>query len=154
MIHTLEPMLAEHPFLRDLDPKYIPLLNGCASNVRFDAGQFIFREGQSANQFYIIRHGKVALESYSPASGAIRILTLGDGDVLGSSWLIPPYQWHFDARALMLTRAIAFDAECIRAKCESDHDLGYELMKRVTQIMTQRLQATRLQLMDVYANRT
>jgi CRP/FNR family cyclic AMP-dependent transcriptional regulator len=149
-MRTLEPILAEHPFLRDLDPKYIQLLTGCASNVRFEAGQFIFREGEAANQFYIVRHGQVALESYNPALGAVTILTLGEGDVLGWSWLILPYKWMFDARALTLTRAIAFDAECLRAKCESDHDLGYELMKRVTQIIAQRLQATRLQLMDIY----
>jgi CRP-like cAMP-binding protein len=150
-MHNLEPMLAEHPFLNGLDAKYLELLTGCASNVRFDAGQSIFREGESANQFFIIRHGQVALQSYSPARGAVTILTLGEGDVLGWSWLIPPYQWHFDAQALTLVRAIAFDAACLRTKCEQDHDLGYELMKRVAEIIVQRLHATRLQMMDVYA---
>jgi hypothetical protein len=77
---------------------------------------------------------------------------LGEGEILGWSWLIPPYNWHFDARAVELTRAIALDGKCLRNKCEQDHDLGYELLKRFAHIMEQRLQATRLQLLDVYGN--
>jgi CRP-like cAMP-binding protein len=118
--------------------------------VRFDAGQFIFREGEEAHQFYIIRGGKVALEIFSPERGSIIIDTLESGEVLGWSWLVPPYQWRFDARASELTRAIALDGKCLRKKCEQHHDLGYELLKRFADIMAQRLDATRLQLMDMY----
>jgi CRP-like cAMP-binding protein len=149
-METLEPVLAEHPFLKGLDPKHLHLIVGCASNVRFNAGEFIFREGEEANEFYILRHGKVALEVFSPERGPIIIDTLVEGEVLGWSWLIPPYIWHFDARAVELTRAIALDGKCLRTKCEEDHDLGYELLKRFAHIIEQRLQATRLRLLDVY----
>jgi len=149
-MQTLEPILVAHPFFKDLEPRYLQLIVGCASNVRFDPGQFIFREGEEANQFYLIRQGKVALEVFVPERGSITLQTLGEGDVLGWSWLFPPYRWHFDARTLESTRAIAFDGKCLRAKCEEDHSLGYELVKRVVHVVIQRLQATRLQLLDVY----
>ncbi len=149
-METLERILAEHPFFAGLDARHIQLIVGCATNVRFDAGQFIFREGEEANEFYVIRHGKVALEIFVPGRGPVTIQTLGEGEILGWSWLIPPYHWHFNARAIELTRAIALDGKCLRAKCEDDHDLGYELLKRFAHIVEQRLQATRLQLLDVY----
>lgn len=149
-METLERILAEHPFFAGLDARHIQLIVGCATNVRFDAGQFIFREGEEANEFYVIRHGKVALEVFVPGRGPVTIQTLGEGEILGWSWLIPPYHWHFNARAIELTRAIALDGKCLRAKCEDDHDLGYELLKRFAHIVEQRLEATRLQLLDVY----
>jgi len=149
-MQTLEPILAEHPFLKGLDPEYLKLLVGCASNVRFNAGQFIFREGEEANQFYMIRQGKVALETLAAERGPITVQTVGEGDVLGWSWLIPPYRWRFDARALELTRAIALDGKCLRQKSEEDHNLGYELLKRFSNIIVERLEATRLQLLDIY----
>ncbi len=149
-MENLGKILAEHPFLKGLESHYLDLIAGCASNVRFDAGQFIFHEGEEANQFYVIRNGKVALEIFSPERGAIEIDMLEEGDVLGWSWLIPPYHWRFDARAVELTRAIALDGKCLRNKCEEDHDLGYQLLKRFAHIIEQRLQSTRLQLLDVY----
>ncbi len=149
-METLARLLAEHPFLQDLKPEHIELITGCASNVRFDADQFIFREGDEANQFYIIRHGKVALEIYAPGKGPITIETLEEGDILGWSWLFPPYHWHFDARAVELTRAIALDGKCLRNKCDEDHSLGYELVKRFSRVLVDRLQATRMKLLDLY----
>ena len=106
---SLERILAEHPFFKGLAEPYLQLLVGCASNVRFNAGELIFREGEEANQFYLIRHGKVALETSAPQRGPIIIQTLGEGEVLGWSWLVAPYRWRFDARAVELTRAIALD---------------------------------------------
>ena len=149
-MEPLEPILAQHPFLKDLEPRHLQLIVGCAANVRFEAEQFILRAGEEAKQFYIVRHGKIALEIFVPGRGPVTIQTLGEGEVLGWSWLFPPYRWHFDARALELTRAIALDGECLRGKCETDHDLGYELVKRFAKVMMERLQATRLQLLDVY----
>jgi CRP/FNR family cyclic AMP-dependent transcriptional regulator len=149
-MQTLEPILAAHPFFKDLAKPYLELLVGCASNVRFEAGEYILRQGQEANTCYIIRHGNVALEILTPGRGPITIETISEGDVLGWSWLFPPYKWHFDARAVELTRAIALDGVCLREKCEADHNLGFELLKRFAEIMTRRLQATRLQLLDVY----
>ena len=152
-METLERVLAEHAFFKELDPRYLQLLVGCASNVRFEAGQYIFREGEEANQFYLIRHGKVGVEIHAAERGSITIQTLGEGEVLGWSWLIPPYQWQFDARAVELTRAIALDGKCLRSKSEEDHDLGYELLKRFVHVVEERLQATRLQLLNIYEPR-
>jgi CRP-like cAMP-binding protein len=149
-METLERILAEHPFFKGLEEPYLQLLVGCASNVRFNAGEVIFREGEEANRFYLIRQGKVAVETFAPGRGPIIIQTLGEGELLGWSWLIAPYRWRFDGRAVELTRAIALDGECLRGKCEEDHNLGYELMKRVAHVIEQRLEATRLQLLDVY----
>ena len=149
-MQTLEPLLAQHPFFQDLSPDYLQVVLGCAANVRFKAGAFLFREGEDANAFYLIRHGKVALQVFVPQRGPMTIETIEAGEVLGWSWLFPPHRWHFDAQAVELVRAIAFDGRCLRTKCEEDHDLGYDLMQRFAQVMTQRLQATRLQLLDLY----
>jgi CRP-like cAMP-binding protein len=150
IVETLEPILAKHPFLKGLDPTYLKLLVGCASNVRFNAGQFLFHEGEDANQFYMIREGKVAIQTQGAGRGPITVQTLGEGDILGWSWLIPPYRWRFDAFAVELTRAIALDGKCLREKSEEDHSLGYQLLKRFSSIIAERLEATRLQLLDVY----
>jgi CRP/FNR family transcriptional regulator, cyclic AMP receptor protein len=147
---TLEPILAEQPFLKGLGKEYLQLLVGCASNVRYETGQFLLRESEEANQFFIIRHGRVAIEVYQPDRGPITIETVGEGDVIGWSWLVPPYHWRFDARALELTRAVVLDAKCLRGKCEEDYHLGYELLNRFLNIIERRLQATRLQLLDIY----
>lgn len=150
LITTLEPLLAEHPFLKDLDPDYQHLITECASNVRFEAGQHLFHMGHEAQNFYLIRYGKVALEIPRPTGEPIIIQTVDGGDVVGWSWAVPPYRWYFDARALEQTRAIAFDAECIRRKCESDYRLGYEMTKRFAELAALRLQVTLMQLLDVY----
>jgi CRP-like cAMP-binding protein len=149
-MRTLEALLADVPFFDGMSPEYVALLAGCASNVRFDAGQAIFREGDEANTFYVIRSGSVALEAFGPARGGLTIETIETGDVLGWSWLFPPYRWHFDARALSRVRATAFDGACLRGKCDDDPALGYDLMRRFAQVIVERLQSTRLRLLDVY----
>ncbi len=152
-MQTLESIVAEHPFFEGLKPPYLQLITGCASNVRFDTGKYIFREGEDASQFYLIRQGKVALEIFAAQHGLITIETIEAGEVLGWSWLFPPYLWHFSGRVIEPARAIALDGKCLRTKGEADHDLGYELMKRVAQIMMERLQATRIRLLDIYSDR-
>lgn len=149
-MESLEGILAEHPFFSGLEPRYLQLAVGCASNVRFNAGEFVFQAGEEANHFYLIRAGRVGLEVFAPGRGSLTIETLETGDILGWSWLIPPYAWRFDARAVEMTRAIALDGKCLRAKCEEDHDLGYELLKRIAAILGQRLDATRFRLLDIY----
>lgn len=151
---TLEPILAEHPFFQGLPPEDIRLLTGCASNVVFKAGEAVCREGDEANLFYLIRQGRVALEIYAPERGQVTLQTIGAGEVVGWSWLIPPYKWRFDVRAVELVRAIALDGKCLRGKCDENPRLGYELLKRVAQVFTERLLATRLQLLDVYGDRS
>ncbi len=152
-METLERILAEHPFFSGLEPSYTSLLVGCAANSRFDAGKYIFKEGEAANEFYVIRAGKVALEIFAPQRKPIILETLSEGEILGWSWLLPPYHWKFHARAVEDTRAIALDGKCLRTKCEQNHDLGYELLKRFSQIVEQRLEAARFQLLDVYGSK-
>ena len=149
-METLERLLAEHPFFKGLDPRYIKLIAGCASEVTFKAGDFVFREGDAATHFWLIRQGKVSLEIFAPGRGPVMIETLGDGDVMGWSWIVTPYKKQYDARALELTRALVFDAMCIRAKCDEEPKLGYELYRRFSQLIGQRLQATRIRLLDLY----
>jgi len=149
-IEGLERIVREHPFFAGLQEGFCTLICGCAKNVRFEAGQSLFHEGEAADQFYLIRHGRVALEITSPGRGTVTFQTLREGEIVGVSWLIPPYRWTYDAKALELTRAIAMDAACLRQKCETDHDLGYEMMKRFMPVLIQRLQATRMQILDVY----
>jgi len=149
-MEDLERILVEHPFFHGMKREHLQLIVGCASNTRFDPGEFILREGQEANEFYLIRHGRVALEVFGPARGPVTIQTLGDGEILGWSWLVPPYQWRFDAQAVELTRAIALDGRCLREKSERDYALGYELLKRFSQVMVEHLQSARFQLLNVY----
>lgn len=149
-MESLEGILAEQPVLRALGPEQLGVIVGCASNVRFKEGEFLFREGEDADRFYLIREGRLALEVFSPHKGPLTLQTIGSGEVVGWSWLIPPHRWRSDGRATLPTRAIALDGKCLRGKCEEDHDLGYELLKRFAQVMEQRLAAVRLQLLDVY----
>ena len=146
----LERILKQHPFFAGLDDAFCDLVCGCAKNVSFQAGQYLFHEGEPADWFYLLRHGRVALQIAAPGRGALTFQTVSEGEIVGVSWLVPPYRWSNDAKALELTRAIAMDAACLRRKCESDHDLGYEMMKRFTPVLIQRLQAARLQILDVY----
>lgn len=152
-MHGLEEIVAAHPFFAGFTPEQQQLLAGCARNHRFDAGAYIFHEGQPANEFFLVRHGRVALEMAAPGQHPIVFSTLGPGEVVGASWLAAPYKWMFDARAVELTRAIGIDAACLRGKCDADPALGYEMMKRFLPIVIQRLNATRLQLLDVYGKR-
>jgi len=149
-MNTLEPLLAKHPFFAELDQPYLELITGCAANMRIKQGEFLFREGSEAKQFFIIREGVVTLEVHVPGAGSVTIQTVEEGDVVGWSWLFPPYRWHFTGRAVTGLRVIALDGKCLREKCEQDHDLGYEFLKRFSHIILDRLQATRLQLLDLY----
>lgn len=152
MIRELDTVLAEVPLFADLPVTARQLLTGCAANVRFAEGAQLFRTGEPADSFYVIRHGTVALEMFLPSRGAMTIETLGAGEVLGWSWMFRPYRWHFDARALTTVLALGFDAACLREKCAADPSLGYALMERFAQVLIERLQWTRLRLMDVYGD--
>jgi CRP-like cAMP-binding protein len=146
----LERIVREHPFFAGLSTEFSDLVCGCARNVRFDAGKYLFHEGDPASEMYLIRHGRVALQVAVPGRAPVTFQTLGEGELVGVSWLVPPYRWTYDARAIELVRAIGIDATCLRRKCEADHHLGYELMKRFVPVIVDRLQATRLQILDVY----
>lgn len=152
-METLEPLLKQHPFFKDLHQDFIKLIVGCAANRYYQAGTFMFREGEQANEFYLIRQGLVSLEIVVHDGEAIELDTVGPGEILGWSWLLPPYFWHSDARVLQDLRVFVLDGLCIRKKCEENHTLGYEMLKRFAQIMEKRLNATRLQLLDLYRKR-
>ncbi len=151
MLQTLEPLLRDHKFFAGLAPEHLALIAGCASTAVFPADAFLFREGDPAETFYLIRDGKVAVEVAAPGR-ALVIQTLGAGDVAGFSWLIEPHRWEFDGRAAERVRAIRIDGVCLRGKCDADPRFGYELMRRFAHLTVSRLQATRLQLLDVYGH--
>jgi CRP-like cAMP-binding protein len=148
--HDLSQSLRKHPFLSDTSDDLIETLTSCASNVVLQEGARLFREGENATNFYLIRSGRVALEIQAGEKGQIRVQTLGPGEVLGWSWLISPYRRHFDAVAVEEVHVFAIDATCLRTKCETDHHFGYEMLRRFSAVLERRLEATRLQLLDMY----
>lgn len=152
MTHTIAPVLAAHPFFAGLAPAHLETIAGCARNARFLSGEVLFRDGDDADELYLVRHGRVAVETHSPQTGPIVIATVVEGEILGWSWILPPYRWRFQARAVELTRALEIDAAGLRARCEADTALGYELMKRFAHVIAQRLDAACLQLVDLYAD--
>jgi CRP/FNR family cyclic AMP-dependent transcriptional regulator len=146
----LESRLAEHPFFQGLVPRHLHLIAHGASEDTFREQGYIFSEGEKAGKFYAIYKGKVALEAFAAQRGPITIETLAGGEVLGWSWLFPPYRWRFSARVVEPTQVLVMDGVYLRDQAEEDHDFGYELEKRMAQVVVQRLQATRLHLLDVY----
>jgi len=152
-MEPLEHIIREHAFFKDLDPRFVALLVDCAGEAKFEAGAFLFREGEPANHFYLLREGRVALEIAAPHAGKLTVQTLGAGEIVGLSWFVAPYRWAFDARALEPTRAIGMDALCLRGKLDAEPALGYAVLQRFFPVLLERLQATRLQMLDVYAGR-
>jgi len=142
----LGKILSQQLFFKGMAPEHIAFLAECSTRVQFAAGQYLCREGEIADFFYVIHHGLVALELVKPDQGDFAVQSLEAGDILGWSWLVPPYRWRFNARAVETTQAIALDGRCLRAKCEENHELGYQLLVRLMQVMTQRLETTRHQL--------
>ena len=124
---------------------------GCGSQRGVRGRRFLAREGETADRFYVVRQGKVALELHTP-TGPLLIETLGAGELVGWSWLFPPYRWTFDVEAIDQTRVTTIESACLRAKCESDPAFGYRLMQRFAQVIVDRLQATRFRLLDLYGN--
>ena len=151
LLQTLESVLCRHEFFAGLDEEYLALVVGCATNVVFRDGTFLFREGAPAETFFLIREGAVALEIAAP-NRVITVQTLGTGEMVGFSWLISPHQWGSDGRAVGRVRAIEMDGACLRGKCESDPRLGFDLMQRFARLASQRLQTAHLQLLDVYGS--
>ena len=151
-MRTIETLLQDVPIFQGMSGEALELLSGCAMNTRFADGEVLFREGDDADTFYVVRHGRVALETFVPARGPVTIETIDPGEVIGWSWLFAPYRWHFDARALGLVRATQFDAACLREKCEQDPAFGYDLISRFTQVLIERLQWTRLRLLNLYGD--
>lgn len=144
----LYPLIARQPFFKGLSAPQLQVLAESAMQVAFKDDEPIFREGEPANRFYLILEGQVALESEVKEHGTVQIQTLGPDDNLGWSWLFPPYYLHFSARAVGPVSAIFFYGTRLREQCETDHELGYELMKRITETLIQNLHATQQRLME------
>ena len=151
-MQTIDELIASATVFDGLGREQLELIAGCGRNEHVDRGAFLLREGEPAERFFLIRRGAVAIEVHAPGHGALTIETLHAGDALGLSWLFEPYRWQLDARALEPCALIGFDADCLRGKIEADHELGYELMRRFTANLVERLQATRFQLLDVYGH--
>jgi CRP-like cAMP-binding protein len=149
-MRTIEELLGEAPALGALSPEHRAVIAGCGRNRVFEPGKYLMREGEPADVFYVIREGSAALETFVPQRGAVAIKTLGDGDLAGWSWLVPPYRVAFDVRATSTVHAIAFDGACLRGKSDQDPALGYDLLRLFAAVIVDRLQGTRLQLLDVY----
>lgn len=146
----LELSLSRHPFFKEFGQAHLASIAACANTAIFDAGTFLFREGEPAHAFFAVQRGRVAIASITPHEGPLTIQSVGDGDLLGWSWLVPPYRWHFGARAIEATSVIAFNAACVREQIERDHELGFLIMRRFAQIMASRLEALSAQLTNVY----
>jgi CRP/FNR family transcriptional regulator, cyclic AMP receptor protein len=147
---TLERALAAHPFLANMSEAHLRFLAGCAKNARFEPNEYLIREGSPADSLFLIRSGRVALESHMPGRGSVQVETPASGDVLGWSALFPPHYWHLDGRAVEPVLAFQLDGECLRSKIESDKGFGYEVTRRLLQVVHKRLERARLQQLDVY----
>ncbi len=150
MIKGLEHVLDVHPIFAGMDQDTRHLIAGCGKNVVHEPGEYFVREGDAADTFYLIRHGRAALEVHVPGRDPIVIATVSENEVLGWAWLTPPYRWHFDVRAMDQVRAVSIDAVCLRKKCKDDPSVGLAFYENFTPLIASRLDATRLQLVDVY----
>jgi CRP-like cAMP-binding protein len=151
-VRTLVELMDEIAALRALDPAHREAIAGCTRNRVYAAGEQLLREGGPADEFFVVRHGAVAIETEVPGRGAFTIETLHAGEIVGWSWLVPPYRAAFGARALATTRVLAVDGACLRGKCDGDPALGYDLLKLVATVFAERLQDTRLRLLDLYGD--
>jgi CRP-like cAMP-binding protein len=152
-IEPLGTRVAFHPFLAGMNHTQLTLLTDCAVARHFHTNQQILGEGDFANGFYLVETGRVALKSEAGFGESIPIQILGAGDLLGWSWMFPPYVWQFTARAIEPITALFFYAAILREYCEKDHSLGYELLKRISAVMVTRLQAAHDQMLSLYCNR-
>ena len=153
-IKGLADIVAEHTLFAGLGDDFLNLVSGCARNVRFSAGEYLISAGDDAAEIFLIREGNVGLEISAPGHGRMTFQSTGPNEVIGLSWLVPPYRWTYDARAREDVRAISLDASCLRNKCDADPALGYEVMKRFMPTLVERLHNTRLQMLDVYGTHT
>lgn len=153
-INGMEAIVRNHPLFKGLDEGFVETMAGCAKNAVFKPGSYVFHEGDDADDIYLIREGRVALEIAAPGHGRMVFQTVTTGGVLGLSWLVPPYTWRFDAHVRDAPgnslRAVVIDATCLREKCERDPVLGYAVMKRFMPALVERLHDTRVQMLDLY----
>ncbi|MCB2081923.1 MAG: Crp/Fnr family transcriptional regulator [Rickettsiales bacterium] len=151
-IRNIKDLLTEAPLFDGMADHYLELLAGCGRLAHFKAGEFLLKEGEEANSFYLIRRGEVAIESHTPGGRPLTVAKVGTLGIVGYSWLFPPYRNQFDSCAVTSVDAVHLDGKCLRGKAESDHELGYQFIKRFAAIMIRRMQDARRQMLDIYGN--
>lgn len=145
--------LRAHPFLAGASDAHLEAIAAHTRELTFGAGDLLLQEGAAADASYLIQAGRVGLELHVPGRGAVRVSTVGEGEVIGWSWINAPYRWHLDARAVEPGRALVLDGATLLARCEADPKLGFEVARRLLRVVQKRLEALRLQVLDVYAPR-
>ena len=149
-MQTLDELIAEAPVFAGLKPEYIQLISSWGRLIDMDGDEYVLREGERAQTFYIIRRGAIALEVRGAGRAVLVVDTKHDGDIVGWSWLFAPYRWVFDGRTIEPCSLVAIEGARLRDRCEEDHEFGYQLMRRFASVVQQRLHRTRTQLLDVY----
>lgn len=142
--------LHEHPFLKGLDPQFLASLEALTGERTFATGEQVIREGDRANEFLLLIHGKVALELVAPDRPRLSLLTIGPGEIVGWSWLIPPHIWQVDARALKPTRTLVMDGAALCKVLEERPRDAYAFLLRLIPVITRRLEIARIQVMDIH----
>jgi len=147
-----QSILAAQPFIRGLPSDQVATLAGLARHICVPVKHRLFEEGERADKFWLIDAGRVALDAMVPGHGRVIIETLGRGDVIGLSWLMPPYQWRYGAVTTAPMQAFELDGRALRAACAADPDLCNELNRRFIVVVVRRLQATRNRLLEACAH--
>ena len=145
---SIEDYLSEHAFFSGLDDSFVKFLSNSAAELQIKKGEVLFKQGTHADKFYLLRNGQVSVQVPALMGPSLEIQSLGEDQILGWSWLIPPYKWNFNARAVEDSELLEFDGAVILARCEEDPKFGYELFKRFAALMSERLDAARQKIMD------
>jgi CRP-like cAMP-binding protein len=153
-MQNLKDALQRHPFLRDMPPQFLKKIEDLAAYNEFEAGEFLFRQGEQATAFYLVLRGQVDLELFSASGGPIVLQRIREAEVIGWSWFVAPFLWRFDARAVEPTAVISLDALQLEKEMHGNHSLGYELLRRLVVVITERLEAARSELLERYAAHT
>ncbi|MEE9597084.1 MAG: cyclic nucleotide-binding domain-containing protein [Acidiferrobacterales bacterium] len=145
---SIEDYLSSHVFFSELDDSFMKFLSDSATELKIKKGDVLFQQGERADKFYLLRNGHVSVQVPALMGPTLEIQALGEDQILGWSWLIPPYRWNFQARALEDSELLEFDGSAILARCEEDPKFGYALLKRFAALMSDRLDAARQKMMD------
>jgi CRP-like cAMP-binding protein len=149
-MQTIDQVIVEAPAFAGLKPEYVRLIASWERSIEVGADEYVLREGERAQTFYIIHRGAIALEVRGAGRARLVVDTKHEGDIVGWSWLFAPYRWQFDGRTTEPCSLAAIDGARVRDLCEEDHEIGYELMSRFAGGLQELLQHTRMQLLDLY----
>jgi CRP-like cAMP-binding protein len=152
-MRNLEEYLPEHPFFAGMDPALVGRIAEYAENVHVPAGGLLFREGDPADHFYLVRRGEISVEVRAPDGRTVVLHTAGPGDVVGLAWLQPGFPWLFNARAVTECSAVRLTAIGLLRRCREDRELGYALMQRIAAVMYRRLADAKALLLAEHGSR-